>query len=311
MNAATISTRNSRPIPDTIAPMNFCPYSTTRRLSPSVDFSRSDSQRLIERSHLPPPPTSAGRRLGWRDDVLAALAGTNLEHDRLQIEAELSVGQRLEHDGARLGRSWSSCGTASSPSAVSAPKFASTHAPARGSHSLLTLANSWGASRNSRAKSPDSFGMKYPMKQAQAGQDVDVEDDDRGRARERPAADAQPAEPVDQRRQDVRDQDREQERAARRRERCRRRRRRRARSPRASRTGVTTPGCATPASSLDRALILPAPHAGGYALVAALVVVVFGLGGGLLLLGLLLRRRLRLHLPPRPACRSAWPACRA
>ena len=82
--------------------------------------------------------------------------------------------------------------------------------------------------------------------QAQAGEDVDVEDDDRRRARERPPADAQPAEP---RRPAARGCTRPGSRTgtgARPRGRCRRRGRRRARSPRASRTGAATPACASP-----------------------------------------------------------------
>ena len=61
MNAATINTRNRRPMPNTTPPMNFWPYSSTRRLSPSVDLSRVASHCLIERSHLPPPrrPTTS------------------------------------------------------------------------------------------------------------------------------------------------------------------------------------------------------------------------------------------------------------
>src|ERR1700710_785147 len=43
------------------------------------------------------------------------------------------------------------------------PRLLSTHAPTRGSHSRLSRENSWGASRKSRAKSPESLGMKYPM----------------------------------------------------------------------------------------------------------------------------------------------------
>ena len=82
MNAATISTRNRRPIPTT-PPTNFCPYSKTRRLSPSVDLSRVASHCLIERSHLPPPAASTASDCGWRDQVLAVLERADLEAERV------------------------------------------------------------------------------------------------------------------------------------------------------------------------------------------------------------------------------------
>ena len=83
-------------------PMNFWPYSSARRLSPSVDLSRSVSHCLIDRSHLP-PPARVDDVLGVRrrDHVPAVLERLHLEAHRVEIDAVAPVRQRLDDDRAR------------------------------------------------------------------------------------------------------------------------------------------------------------------------------------------------------------------
>ena len=104
MNAATISTRNSRPIPATTAPMNFWPYSSARRLSPSVDLSRSDSHCLIDRSHLPPAPVPESSECGGAMTYRPSGPGRTSSASESRSTPVASLAHRLEDDGMRRGR---------------------------------------------------------------------------------------------------------------------------------------------------------------------------------------------------------------
>ena len=191
-----------------------------RWLSPSVDFRRSASHCLIDRSHLPPVGVASCGD-GGADHVAAVARGPDLERQRLEVQLVPAVGGRLQQDGVRDRRRRRNRRARGRDGVLTR-----RHAVRRGLRSEVLVDPGTGARQplavdlreqlRRLAKQPGEVARELrdevPDEDAQDRDDVDVQDDDRGRARERFSAHAQPPKALDDGRQDVRDQDCENER---------------------------------------------------------------------------------------------------